>query len=31
MQLLEKDPALRPPSARAVGERLIDLRLRSVV
>ncbi len=31
LSLLEKDPALRPPSARAVGERLIDLRLRGVV
>ncbi len=31
MQLLQKDPALRPPSARALGERLIDLRLRGVV
>jgi eukaryotic-like serine/threonine-protein kinase len=31
LQLLEKDPALRPPTARAVGERLIDLRLRGLV
>jgi serine/threonine-protein kinase len=31
MSLLEKDASLRPPTARAVGERLIDLRLRGVV
>jgi tetratricopeptide (TPR) repeat protein len=31
MSLLEKEPSLRPPSARALGERLIDLRLKGVV
>ncbi|MCC7070004.1 MAG: serine/threonine protein kinase [Deltaproteobacteria bacterium] len=31
LELLAKDPAARPPSARALGERLIELRLRGVV
>lgn len=31
LDLLAKDPAARPPSARALGERLIELRLRGVV
>lgn len=31
MQLLEKEPSLRPASARALGERLIELRLKGVV
>ncbi|MCC7112067.1 MAG: serine/threonine protein kinase [Deltaproteobacteria bacterium] len=31
LELLAKDPAARPPSARALGERFIELRLRGVV
>ncbi len=31
LELLAKDAAARPPSARALGERLIELRLRGVV
>jgi serine/threonine-protein kinase len=31
LSMLEKEPNLRPASARAVGERLIDLRLRGLV
>ncbi|MBI1949181.1 MAG: serine/threonine protein kinase [Deltaproteobacteria bacterium] len=31
LELLAKDPAARPASARALGERLIELRLRGVV